>query len=193
MTRRLFNISREGHSNTSLSNLGQFLLPSEWKSVLWCSDGTSHVSACLVPSLGTTGKSLALSPLHPPFMYPLSLIRFPRTFSSSRLDCPSCLSLSSSKRYSCPFITFMLLHWTLSSMPTSLLYLRPQNWSQHSRCGITWGEGKDHFPKPAGNTLLNAAQDTSSLHRGKGTFLAHGLCEASQILFWSTPFQPDGP
>lgn len=46
MFRQLLVIAKDGASTTSLHNLGQ--LPSQWKSIFWCSEGTScsSVYAC---------------------------------------------------------------------------------------------------------------------------------------------------
>jgi len=40
----------------------------------------------------------------------------------------------------------MALYWTLTSMSTSLSYLGAQNWTQHSRWGLTSAEQKERIP-----------------------------------------------
>ena len=74
-----------------------------------------------VLSLGTTEKSLAPSSSHPFFWHP-SFVHFGKIPPVSRLNGPSSLSLCSYERCTSPFIIFMVLRWTLSSMSMSLLY-----------------------------------------------------------------------
>lgn len=47
----------------------------------------------------------------------------------SRLNCPNSLCLSSEKRCFSPFIIFLALCWTVSSISMSLLYWRAQHWT----------------------------------------------------------------
>ena len=111
----------------------------------------------LVMSLDTAGKSLALCSLHPRFLcvyiyiyiyrhtlyiyiYICTLVRCPLSLLFSSLHTPSSLSLSLYERCSSPFIIFVGLLWTLSSMPTPHLYRGAQNWTQYSKCGFTSAE-----------------------------------------------------
>lgn len=48
----------------------------------------------------------------------------------------------------------MAFHWTYSSKSTPFLSWRAQNWTKHSRCGLTSAEGKAHLPQPVGNALM---------------------------------------
>lgn len=55
-----------------------------------------------------------------------------------------------------------------------------------------WAERKDHLPRPAGNALCNAAQDTLGFFCHKGTLLSRvqlGVYQDPQVLFSKTPFQ----
>jgi len=73
------------------------------------------------PVFGSVSLSLAL-PCHPPcflvFYFHIhthiiyTLIRSPLSLLYSRINCPSCLSLSSYARCSSPFIISVALHWT---------------------------------------------------------------------------------
>ena len=94
-------------------------------------------SISLLPSLGTTGKSLAPSSLQPPFRPFYTLIRSPLSLLFTRLNSPSLLSLSSEERCSSASDIFMALCWTLSRTCISLLYRAAQNRTQCPRCGIT--------------------------------------------------------
>lgn len=56
------------------------------------------------------------------------------------------------------------LHWTPSSATMSFSYYRALNWTQCSRCSLTWGrERKKHFPGPAGHALAKAVQHAVDL------------------------------
>lgn len=107
----------------------------------------------LVLSLRTTEKNLALSFLFfCPFRYLYKLIRSPPSLPFSRLNSPSCLSLSPLGRCSGPFITLVTFGWSLCSISMSLLYWEAQTENlemshQHQ------AEGKDQLLQPAGNTL----------------------------------------
>lgn len=58
-----------------------------------------------------------------------------------------------------------------------------------------WIEGKDHLPRPVGNTLPNEAQDTVSLLCINDTLLTHvqlGAHQGLQVVFCKTAFQLGG-
>jgi len=75
--------------------------------------------------------------------------------------------------------------WPFIGLPSksrSLLYGGAQNWTQHSRCGLTCAEQRG----PVGNTLPNAAQDTIRLLCSEGTLLPPvqpGVHQDSHVLF----------
>ena len=122
--------------------------------------------------LSTTEKSLAPSSLHPPSRHLHTLIRYPWAFSSLGWTLITFLSLSSYERYSSPLIIFVILRWTCSTTSMPLLY-----WgAQHSTPGVShqgWVEGKDRFPRPAGNALPNTAQESVGRLCDKGTLMTH--------------------
>jgi len=97
----------------------------------------------LVLALGTTGKGLALSPLHPPFRHLYTLMRSNQNLLFSALNSPN--SVFSQERDSTSFIA-MVLHQTFSSMSRCLLYCRVQNCTQHSKCGLTSAECRGSPP-----------------------------------------------
>lgn len=68
----------------------------------------------------------------------------------------------------------MALHWTIASMPMSLLHRGTQNWTQYPRCGLASVEGKVHLPRLAGSI-----QDTVCL------FATMASC-------WCSPWSPPG-
>lgn len=74
----------------------------------------------------------------------------------AELNGPSSLSLSFRRGAPVPFINFMTLCWTVTSMSMSLLWLGAWNQAQCSRYDKCWTEGKGHLPWPAGS----AAYDT---------------------------------
>jgi len=178
MSRCFLNIFKEGHPATSLGNLCHCLVTLAARKYLLMFRGTFlGFSLCpqpLVLSLGTTGKSLDPSSLHPLFRCLHTLIRSPRTFSYPAWAVP----------VSQPFLGHEML-WTLnhlcgasldslhyvhvflvvrSSALDSALQACPQ------QC---WVEGKDPHPRPAGNALCDAAQDIICLLCSKGTLLRH--------------------
>lgn len=104
------------------------------------SDRTSCISVCAhCLSLGSTEKSLAPSSLHLPFRYLCTLMRFTEpTFLHIK---QSQLSLTGEMLQSLK--KFVVLCWTGSCK--SLLYRRTPNWTQHSKCGLTRGEGSPHL------------------------------------------------
>ena len=125
----------------------------------------------LVLSLGTTEESLAQSSLHPHFRYLYTFIRCLCAFSSPGWTVPD---LSAFPRTSpapdCymslwPFVALSPVCPSLSSPELDTVL---QLWPHHC-----WAEGKDQFPRPAGNTLPSAAWDTIGLLCFKGTLLAH--------------------
>jgi len=70
-----------------------------------------------------------------------------------------------------PFITFVAFHWTLCSMSgfgTGSPEIKVGVKVRPHEC---WVEGKNHVPWPAIYTLANAAQNTISILRSKGTLL----------------------
>ena len=88
---------------------------------------------------------------------------------------PCTLSLPSQAMCSSALTILVALHWTHSHVSLSLLY-----WRLKTGCNIqTWcqqdlTEGKDPLPRPAGNTLPNAAQGTVGLLCCDDALLAHG-------------------
>lgn len=126
----------------SLSGPLVLVLLSWWKSFLMFRENLLCFSLSplpLVPSLGTTKKSLALS-LHFPFRY--SCVRSPQAFSRS--ISLSCL-FSSQERFCSPLIILVALPWALS-MCSSL------RWSH-----LCWAQGKDHPLNHCLETLLKCS------------------------------------
>lgn len=122
-------------------------LPGEPMLVLSCSqeqtecffdDQTEPLVLQLVPiaSGPATEKSLALFSWYAPSRYWYTLERSPLSLLFSILNSPSSCSLSSQEKCSSPFITFVAVCWTFSSMLMSLLYWGAQCWTQHSRCNL---------------------------------------------------------
>lgn len=93
--------------------------------------------SCLVLPVSTNGKSLSLSSLHPPFRYFCTWVRL---LPFSRLNIPSSLGLSSQERCFSLFVIIVALHWTLSSMPVSLLTWVAQKQTLDSRYSLTSAE-----------------------------------------------------
>ena len=93
MSRWLLNISKDGGSTTSLSNLCQCLVTCTVKKCFPMFGGNLLCfSVCTLPlvlSLGTTEKGLALSSLHPRFRYFHTLMRSPWAFSSPGCTVPA--------------------------------------------------------------------------------------------------------
>ncbi|KAK4832342.1 hypothetical protein QYF61_021871 [Mycteria americana] len=142
MSRQILNISKLGDSTTSTGSLCQcsvtFVVQ---KCFLMFRGNLLCFRLCPLPlvlSPGTNARSLAPFSLHPPFKYLYILMRSIPGLLFSRLNNPRSLSLSAQERCSKPFIIiFMALYWTHSSMSMSRLYCGAQNWTQHSRCGLT--------------------------------------------------------
>jgi len=146
VSRQGLNISRGGESTTSLGRLCQllitltvimFFLMFKWNFL--------HLNLCpwrLVLSLGTTEK--ASSSLLPPHQVFIHVGKIPLSLFFSRLNSPSSLSLSAYERCPGPLIIFMAIHWSSSSMSTSLFYWGAQKRTQHPRCvsaGLSRGQG----------------------------------------------------
>jgi len=56
-------------------------------------------------------------------------------------------------------------------------------------------EGEDHLPRPAADSLPDAAQGTISLFRGQGmllTHIQHGVHQDAEVLFCQAAFQLGG-
>lgn len=91
--------------------------------------------------------------------------------------------VSSSKCFFCLIaVTCINRHFWLKC-----LFIWPQNWTPHPRCGLT---------STAGSTFPDAAQDTSSLLSSKGGVLAHtqlGVYQDSQVLFGQAASQLGAP
>lgn len=101
-----------------------------------------YFSMCSL-SLYTTEKSLTLPSLLFPIKYLYTLIRYLQAFS--RLN--SCSSPASPHiRCSSPLINFMALHRTSSNMFMSVPYWGAQDWTQHSRYGLTRAELRGSIP-----------------------------------------------
>ena len=93
------------------------------------------------------------------------------------------------------------LGWTvpvLSAFPhkgdASILFWGAETRTQYSRCGLIRAEQsrREEPPRPAGHTLFNAPQDTTSLLGHKGTLPAHGqpaVHQDTQVLLHRAHFQ----
>lgn len=64
-------------------------------------------------------------------------VRFPLSFTFSRINLPSCFNLSLQQRCSSPLNILGALPWTLFGMSMFLLYWGTWNCVQHSRNGLT--------------------------------------------------------
>jgi len=99
VSRQLLNISKAGDSTASLGSLCWCTVTlTAKKCFLKPRQHLLHFGVCLwplVPSLGTTEKSLALASLYPPFRYLYTLMRSLLSLFFSWLNSPSSLSLSS--------------------------------------------------------------------------------------------------
>lgn len=77
-----------------------------------------------------------------------------------------------------------------------VIHWRAQQWTQHSRCGLTtaW-RGEESPPSPVGYTFPSAAQDTISCLCCSNTLLAHGpvVHHGTQIPFCRVAFHLAGP
>lgn len=135
----------------------------------------SHL--CPLPlalSLGTPGKSLALSPLPPPNRHSYTLMRFPLSFLFCRLSRLSPLTLSSYERYFSCLINFLAYHSTWSHMTLSLLHWGVQNWTQHGKC-VSPGLSSEEEPLPSTSDVLpDVSQDSAAFLCHRSTLLAHG-------------------
>jgi len=93
LSRQLLSISKDGDTTTSLGNLHQCLVTLTIKKYFLVFRGKllcfSMFLLSLVLFLGTTGKSLTLSYLHPHFRYLCILIRSPVSLLFPRLNSPS--------------------------------------------------------------------------------------------------------
>lgn len=101
-----------------------------------------------------------------------------------KLNSSSFLSLSPYVRCSSPYVIFMTICWTLSSMSISVLYRITHHQIQHSRYvspELSSWEGSP--PQPAAGVLPTAAPDAAGLLSTAKAFLPHG-----QSLFfpWSS-------
>lgn len=94
----------------------------------------------LVPSLEHHWKEPVSVAFIPSLQVFACIDEFPLSILFSRLNRPSSFSLSSHKRWSRPLIIFIVLHWTLSSTSTSLLYSGALNRALHPRCDLSSAE-----------------------------------------------------
>lgn len=163
---QFLSISKEADSITSL-DLCQCLvtLTGQTKKCLLMAKGISCLHQLpLVLVLGTTGKIVAPSFLHPSFSYLCTLTDLPWAFSPSGWTAPALLGVSHRRWMGCSsFIISVTLCWTLSM---SLMHWVVQNWVKHS--GADW-RGRISFHL-LGNVSIIAAQDTGDLLWGKGTW-----------------------
>ena len=180
MSSLVFNISKDWDSTTSLSNLFHCLITfTPQKFFLMLKLNFLHLSFCplaLVLSESTTEKTLVLSLLPPWDIYTHWYISLRLFFS--RLSCSSSLSLSPYVRCSHPFIIFVVLQWTCSTVSLSLLYWVPNTApSTPDVFHQSWAEGKQG---PSGHASPSAPQDAV------GLFLPRRHIAGS----WSTPHPP---
>lgn len=81
-----------------------------------------------------------------------------------RLKVPSPFNVSSQDKCSSSLTIFVYFHWTLFRVFVSLALKSLELDSRHKILPHHhWGKGKDPFPQPAGNTLFNIAEGSTSL------------------------------
>lgn len=103
-------------------------------------ENNSCFNLCLLPLvLAQDIIEQALSPSHPPFRSLWILMRFPRASFSPGWAAPD-PSVFPHRSCSSPFVTLMVLCWTVPSMSRSLLYWGAHKWIQFSRCSLTSAE-----------------------------------------------------
>ena len=199
MSRWLLRISKDGDSMISLGSLCHCSVTLTVKKLcLMFRQSLPYCSLCPLPlvlSLGTTGKSLAPSSLHPPFSYLWTFVRSPWSFLFSRPRSPSSLSLFSQGE------VFQSLHhvcdlcWSVQYLHVSLVLGSPElDTALQVKPHQCWVEEKDPVPPPAGNNP-NAAQVTITLSN-KGSLLAQvqsGVHQHPQVLSCQAAFQRRGP
>lgn len=96
--------------------------PLQWKSVSLCSEGASCISVSALCFWPCHWEVPAPSSLHPCFRCLYTLVRHPLGLLFSKMKSLSSLSFSLCNICSSPFIIFVALCWTLSSMSTFLSY-----------------------------------------------------------------------
>lgn len=136
----LLNISKDRDFTTALGNLCQskmyFLM---FRRTFQC------FILCLLPlvlTLCTTEMRQVLFSVHTSSRYLYTFLRS-LILLYSRLKNISSFSLSLQNRCFNLLIIFMVFQWTLSSMFMPLLYWGAQNWTYHSKCGITSSEQRE--------------------------------------------------
>ena len=85
----------------------------------------------------TPWKTLAVSAFHFLFRCVYTLIGCPLSLLFSRLNISSSLSPSSQEVYSSLLINSVALGWTVATMSMPFWHWGAQNWTQHTRCGLT--------------------------------------------------------
>lgn len=134
------------------------LLFSEWKSVSWCSEGTSCVSVCA----HCHWAPLKRDSLHFLCTFPSvslhTLIRSSRIFT--RLNSPSSLSLLECEMLqSLNHLCGPLLDSLHYVHPSFLLGRQKLDTAVQAWPHLCWADGRDHHSWPAGNTSAQAAQE----------------------------------
>ena len=152
-------------------------------------------SVSLLLCLGTSGESLAVSTLQPPFRPFLCVDEMPSEpprsqAKQSQLTQP----FLRGEMLQCPNDLHSRLLGSLQYVPVSLLLGNPEAGAVlrlwHHQCQV---EGKAHLPHLS---PPDAAQDTVSVPCGKGALLAPGQLGAHRDLqgfFCQAPFQPGSP
>ena len=109
-------------------------------------------SLCPLPLVllpGSTEKSLALSPLHPPQRYLYMLISYPIVLVSWTIASPDwavpAFSASPHRRGAPVSSSSWPLWDSLCTISMSLLYWAAQKWTQDSRCGLTGAEERERI------------------------------------------------
>lgn len=142
----ILNISMDEDSIHNLAGEPMFhhLSAKEFFFLHLCLNGTSCVTvctSCLSYVRWAPLRSLALTSSLSPTRYLYTLTRPLRAFSQEWTDY-SALSLSSHDKCSKSFGIFVALCQTHSSESTSLFFWGTQNWTSHSRFGLTKVEWK---------------------------------------------------
>ena len=99
------------------------------------------------------------------------------------------------ERYFSPFTNFMDLHRRPSSIFQSLFYWRAQNWTQHSKCGLTRAKQSGRIT-PAGTIPHSVDQGAFGCLCHNGSLQFHvqlRVHQDPQLLFYNAAFQHSGP
>jgi len=158
----------------------------KWQKNCLCLNGIFFISPCpllLAFSLATTEKSLT---------HFSHLIRYLHTLTRCTSTASSCLFSRRNSSSSWRLLIQEVLHFLnlspvldlLLQIHISLVLERPQQDSELQmsphQC---WAEGKDHLPWPAGNALLNAAQDAICHSERVHCWLLVNLSTSTPTLF----------